>query len=309
MRAYRLLCVALALLLLSGCGAAPTPTKQTAPGASSLGVLAVETFLADIAQNVAGDRLTVDALLPVGVDPHSFEPVPADITRVARCSVLIINGAGFEEFLDRILQNAGGTRLVITASAGLTPRQPQQLEAPSDHPEGDPHFWLDPTKVLAYVTNIRDGLSSADPAGAATYAANADAYIKKLTDLDAWIKDKVSSIPPKDRLLVTNHESLGYYADRYGFKVVGSIIASVSTSAAPSAQELVQLVTNIRQSGARAIFLETGTNPQMAQQMAKETGVKVVQDLYTHSTSSGAPAPTYIDMMKANTMKIVDALK
>ncbi len=309
MRVYRLLSVALALVLLSGCGAAPTAPKPAAPGASSLDVLAVETFLADIAQNVAGDRLVVEALLPVGVDPHSFEPVPTDITRVARSSVLIINGAGFEEFLDRVLKNAGGTRLVIVASAGLTPRQPQRLESPSDDPEGDPHFWLDPAQVITYVTNIRDGLSSADPAGAAAYAANADAYIKKLMDLDAWIKDKVSSIPQKDRLLVTNHESLGYYADRYGFQIVGSIVASVSTSAAPSAQELVQLVTHIRQSGARAIFLETGTNPQMAQQVAKETGVKVVQDLYTHSTSRGAPAPTYIDMMKVNTTKIVDALK
>jgi ABC-type Zn uptake system ZnuABC Zn-binding protein ZnuA len=223
--------------------------------------------------------------------------------------VLIVNGAGFEEFLEPLLKNAGGQRLLIEASRGLTPRQAQQLEATGDHPEGDPHFWLDPTKVVTYVTNIRDGLSSADPAGAATYAANAGSYIKQLNDLDLWIKAEVSRISEKDRMLVTNHESLGYFADRYGFRVVGSIMASVSTSASPSAQELVQLVTSIRQTGAQAIFLETGTNPQMAQQVARETGVKVVQDLYTHSTTIGAPAPTYIEMMKANTAKIVEALK
>ena len=308
MRLYRLLTLVLVLSVVSGCGAV-TPAGQSGASPTTLKVLAVETFLADMAQNVAGDRLTVDALMPVGVDPHAFEPVPEDITRVVKSDVLIVNGAGLEEFLDRLLTNAGGKRQLIETSAGLTPRQPQQGEAPSDHPDGDPHFWLDPMMAVRYVANIRDGLSKADPAGAATYAANADAYIQKLKDLDGWIKEQVSRIPEKDRLLITNHESLGYFADRYGFIIVGTILASVSTSASPSARELAQLVTEIRQTGARAIFLETGANPQLAKQVAQDTGVRVVEDLYTHSISLGAPAPTYIDMMKVNTTKIVDALK
>ena len=117
-------------------------------------------------------------------------------------------------------------------------------------------------------------------------------------------------MPAERRLLVTNHESLGYFADRYGFKVVGTIIPSVGTSASPSAQQMAQLTDQIRRTGARAVFLETGTNPQLAEQLARETGVKVVTGLYTESTTeANGPAPTYVDMLRHDTRVIVDALK
>jgi ABC-type Zn uptake system ZnuABC Zn-binding protein ZnuA len=303
---------ALALLLVwgaAGCGGsgvaggasgAASEGPGSSAGAGLPKVLAVETFLADIAQNVAGDRLQVQALMPAGVDPHSFEPTPADIGKVAGCSVLVVNGAGFESFLGRLLQNAGGTRAVIEASSGLAGSGPRA---------GDPHFWLDPTLVVTYVRNIRDGLSAADPAGVAAYTANAAAYITKLEALDAWIRERVGTIPTERRLLVTNHESLGYFADRYGFRVVGEVIPSVSTGASPSAQQLAHLVDVIRETSAPAIFLETGANPQLAEQVAAETGARVVTNLYTHSvTEPGGPAPTYLDMMHANVDAIVAAL-
>jgi len=160
------------------------------------------------------------------------------------------------------------------------------------------------------VENIRDGLSQVDPIGAMAYAANAEAYIAQLRELDAWIAGQVKQVPENRRLLVTNHESLGYFADRYGLRIIGTIVPSVSTGASPSAQQLARLVDRIKETGVSAIFLETGTNPQLAQQVAKETGIKVVTGLYTHSTTEpGGPAPTYIEMMKYNTRAIVDALK
>ena len=287
------------VLLTAGCGGAPpTASETTVVGGAPLKVLAAETFLADVAQNVAGDKALVQSLIPLGVDPHSFEPTPADIARVAECTVLIVNGAGFEAFLEEMLKNAGGRAQLVEASAGLT----------SDG--GDPHFWLDPTLVVKYAENIRDGLSSVDPPNAATYGANAAAYIAALNDLDAWITEQVAQIPPAQRLLVTNHESFGYFADRYGFTVVGTIMPGVSTGAAPSAQQLAGLVDTIERTGARAIFLETGSNPQLAKQVAAETGVAVVTELYSHSvTEAGGRAPTYLDMMRANTKAIVGALK
>lgn len=297
-------------LLLAGCG--PTPTATPSRDGPALNVLATSTLLADVAQQVAGNRLRVTSLLPAGVDPHSFEATPGDVIQVARSQVLIVNGAGLEEFLERVLQNAGGSRRVIVASAGLTPRTPQadELSEPDEHPEGDPHFWLDPNLVVRYVENIRDGLSQADPAGAAIYAANANAYIARLRELDRWIAEQVQAIPEKDRLLVTNHESFGYFADRYGFRIVGTIIPSVSTGASPSAQQLAQLIDHIKATGAKAIFLETGSNPQLAQQVARETGVKVVTDLHTHAlTDANGPAPTYLDLMRHNTRTIVSALR
>ena len=291
------------LVFLVGCGGNSTATQ-----ASSLPrVLAVESFLGDIAQNVAGDRLTVEILIPLGVDPHAYQPTPQDAARVTDADVLILNGAGLESFLDSLLQNSGGAHQTeIKAADGLTP-----LPDPSgEHPEGDPHFWLDPNNVIKYVENIRDGLSLADPAGATVYATNANAYISGMNALDTWIKSQVQSVPTARRQLVTNHETFGYFAARYGFTIVGAIVPSISSGAAPSAQELAGLIDTIRTSGAPAIFLETGSNLQLADQIASETGVKVVTGLYTHSLSAAdGPAATYIDMMKYDVTTIVDALK
>ena len=304
-------------LLLPGC--APQAPDEPAADSGRLRVLVVETFLADITQNIAGERLQIETLIPIGMDPHAFVATPQDVAKISGSQVLVVNGAGFEEWLDEVLANAGGERLVIEAAAGLTSRSPAQGEetAPGDaesggdqHIEGDPHFWLDPLSVVRYVENIRDGLGQADPAGQAIYAQNAAAYIIQLTELDNWIKTELEAIPPAQRLIVTNHESFGYFADRYGFQIVGTIIPSVSTGATPSAQQMAQLIDDIRASGVSAIFIETGANPELADQIAAETGVQVVTDLYSHSISEpGGKAPTYIDMMKYNVTTILEALK
>ena len=162
-----------------------------------------------------------------------------------------------EEFLDKLLQNAGGQHQRIEASAGLTSRQLHEGEITDPDHVGDPHFFLDPNNVIKYVENIRDGLSTADPDGAATYHANAAAYIAKLKELDRWIADRVKEVPEANRLLVTNHDNFGYFADRYGFKIIGTVVPSVSTDSAPSAQQLAELIDHIKTTRAKAIFLET----------------------------------------------------
>jgi len=457
-RSFHLL-VFIALFALVACASPATPTAVPSapmtivPGIAptpplarpNLTVLATTTFIADIAQNVAGDRLKVNALLPIGVDPHAFEPTPSDVKKVADAQVLITNGSGFEEFLDKILKNAGGARALIEASAGLTSRKPKEGEQPemsdaelaeaicagigSEKPQaassgkaantatalpaeegvfdvtltkqadgtfagfvkfkahdqgdnhisiaagkvvistvkdnkkieieksvalkcgglaqgniveleheveyalaltgfktdkarlaigpvgghqhaGDPHFWFDPNHVVKYVENIRDGLSQADPAGASIYAANATAYGAKLKELDQSIANQVKVIPTEQRLLVTDHDTFGYFADRYGFRVVGMIVPSISTGASPSAQQVARLVQQIKATQAKAIFIEASMNPQLAQQIAKEAGIKVATGLQSHSiTEANGPAPTYIEMMKYNVKLIVDALK
>jgi ABC-type Zn uptake system ZnuABC Zn-binding protein ZnuA len=301
--------ITLIALLLSACQGAPATQSTGANAPVPIRVLAVETFLADIAQNVAGDRLKVETLMPLGLDPHAFEPTPQDVAKIADCQMLIVNGAGFEAWLAETIRNAGGQRMLIEASAGLASRAPRAGEMPVDEP-ADPHFWLDPLSVARYVENIRDGFIAADPGGKDVYTRNAAAYIAQLNDLDGRIRQQVDIIPTARRMIITNHESFGYFADRYGFQIVGAIIPSVSTGASPSAQQLAQLVDRIRVSGVTAIFLETGSNPQLAEQIAQETGVKVVSDLYTHSiTDAGGKAPTYIAMMKYNVETIVAALK
>ena len=287
-------------LFLSAC----QPT--TARNSSYLRVLAVESFLADITRNVSGNRLVIESLIPVDADPHAYQPSPQDAVKIAAADVLVVNGANLESFLAPLLRNISEKQLVITASSGITLRKGDSAL----NPEGDPHLWLDPNYVITYVENIRDGLSKADPSGSAIYAANALEYIGELKQLDAWIKSQVQNIPQARRLLVTNHETFGYFAERYGFTIVGAIVPSVTSGAAPSAQQLAALINQIRSTGAPAIFLEKGVNPQLADQIASETGVKVITDLYTHSLSSqGGPASIYLDMIRYDVNAIVEALR
>ncbi|HLF75520.1 MAG TPA: metal ABC transporter substrate-binding protein [Anaerolineales bacterium] len=290
-------------LLLTLVATACRPSASSDSGADPV-VLTSTTFLADITRNIAGERLPVDSLLPIGTDPHSYQPVPRDVARIRNSKVFIVNGAGYEVFLESLLENAGGESTLIEASAGLSPGADAE-----NAPGIDPHFWLDPNHVIVYVENIREGLARFDSEGAAVYQANAEAYAAGLKDLDAWIIEKVDQIPPDKRLLVTNHEALGYFAERYGFTIVGTVIGSFSSEASPSAQQMAALVDQIRTSRASAIFLDTSDNPALARQIAEETGVQIVTGLHLESLTDGPPAGTYIDMMKHNVTQIVNALK
>ena len=287
----------LAAAVASACGdSAPSGPSTSELVSSAPFVVAETSYLADIAQNVAGDRVEVESLLPLGTDPHSFDPTPRDAAKVAKARAIVINSPGFEPPVDKLIAGAGGGNLaVIDAAKGLAGENV------------DPHFWLDPMDVITYVENIRAGLTAIDPEGAGEYAANAAAYERQLRDLDSWMTAQVATIPASRRLLVTNHESFGHFADRYGFEVVGTVFPTGNGEGAPSAQALGTLIDDIRASGAPAIFLETGSNPDLAGQVARETGVKVVTDLYTHSLAENAP--TYLDMMRWNVNQIVEALR
>jgi ABC-type Zn uptake system ZnuABC Zn-binding protein ZnuA len=294
------------IFLLTACGSKPASDIIPAvdsPTAAPL-VLTSTTFLADITHNIAGNRLAVESLLPVGSDPHSYQPTPQDVAKISDSKLLIANGAEYEHFLEPLLENAEGQREFIEASAGLKLRQ----EAESEHGV-DPHLWLDPNNVILYVENIRDALTHLDPEGAAVYQSNAEKYVDELKSLDEWITEQVRQIPPERRLFVTNHEALGYFSDRYGFTIIGAIVPGTSSEASASAGQMASLIELIKASGAPAIFLDEVENPALAQQIADETGVRVVTDLHLESLTDGAPAGTYIDMMKYNVTQIVNALR
>jgi ABC-type Zn uptake system ZnuABC Zn-binding protein ZnuA len=289
----------LLLVMATACSPSASSRSQT-----DIVILTSTTFLTDITRNVAGDRVIVESLLPVGADPHSYQPTPQDVAKIEQSKLLIINGAEYEHFLEALLENAGGEREIIEASSGLRLR----TDAESEHGV-DPHLWLDPNNVIIYVENIREGLTHFDPDGSAIYQSNADAYISQLEALGTWINEHVSQIPPERRLLVTNHEALGYFAERYGFTVIGAVLPSVSSDASTSAGQMAELIEQIKSSGTPAIFLDEVENPALAQQIADETGVTVVADLHLESLTDGPPAATYIDMMKHNVTQIVNALR
>jgi ABC-type Zn uptake system ZnuABC Zn-binding protein ZnuA len=294
---YRLIrTLTLVLLLVSA--------LASCSGTTTPDILTTTTILADVTHNIVGDRFSVGSLLPIGADPHSYQPTPQDTAKISKSKVLVINGAEYEHFLESLIENAGGERILVEASTGL-----RLITDPESEHGVDPHLWLDPNNVISYVENIREGLTHFDPEGAQVYEANAHAYITQLQELDAWINGQIAEIEPQRRLLVTNHEALGYFAERYGFTVVGTVIESFSSSASPSAEQMAALIDQVKLHEAPAIFLDASDNPALAQQIAAETDVKVVTDLHLESLIDGPPANTYIDMMKYNVAKIIEALK
>ncbi|RPJ29623.1 MAG: zinc ABC transporter substrate-binding protein [Chloroflexi bacterium] len=281
-----------------------TSALASCSGTAAPDILTTSTILADVTRNVVGERLSVGSLLPIGTDPHSYQPTPQDTAQISESKVLVINGADYEHFLEPLLANVDGERTLIEASTGLRLRSDAENGNASD-----PHLWLDPNNMIGYVENIRDGLEQFDPASAEMYRTNTRTYITHLEELDAWINQQIAQIPPERRLLVTNHEAFGYFAERYGFTVVGTVIESFSSDASPSAQQMAALVDQIKLYEAPAIFLDASDNPSLARQIAAETGVKVVTDLHLESLTEGAPAATYIEMMKYNVTKIIEALQ
>jgi len=289
----RLLLASVTTAVLTACAPAVSPTSE------GLRVLAAETFLADIAQNVAGNRLAVDSLLTPGVDPHEFQPTPQDAIRIAQADVLLINGLGYESWLEKSLEASSGGLRVVEASAGV-----------AAGPGGNPHLWMNPRNVIRYTENTRAALSEADPDGSSVYAANTDAYIAELRELDSWIRAQVERVPPDQRIMITNHHALESFAEAYGFEIAGVVIPSSSSGAAPSAQQMAELIGIIESREVQAIFMDVNENPDLAQQLASESRVRVVTGLYVETLSeAGGPAATYIDMMEHDVGLIVDSLQ
>jgi ABC-type Zn uptake system ZnuABC Zn-binding protein ZnuA len=271
-------------------------------------VVASTTILGDVVSNVGGDLIDLSVLFPIGADPHTFDPRPQDVAAISDAQIVFINGLGLEESLQPALDaNAQGT--VVAVSDGINVRTLDGAAATDEHGGADPHTWTDPNNVIVWTQNIVAALAKADPANAATYQANADNYIASLQDLDAWIRSEVAQIPPEHRKLLTDHRALGYFADAYGFEQVGALVGSFSTNASPSAQEVAALEDTIRAQNVPAVFVGKTVNPTLAEQVAQDTGTKIVF-VYTGSLSEpGGEADSYLKFMRYNVNAIVEALK
>jgi ABC-type Zn uptake system ZnuABC Zn-binding protein ZnuA len=284
---------------------APVPLKA----GEKLRVIATTTIVGDVVRQVGGDAIALTVLLPAGTDPHTFEATPRDVAAISQAHVVIANGAGLEEFLGKLIQNAGGNVPVVQASEGIPLRQLTESERENPDQGNDPHTWFSPANVITWTHNIARALGVLDPANRDAYTANAAAYERSLNELDAWIKAEVETIPPARRKLVTDHRTFGYFADRYGFQVVGTVIASFSTAAEPSAQEIARLEEQVRREQVPAIFVGTTANPNLAQRIARDTGIRLVV-LYDGSLSApGGEADTYLKFMRYDVTAIVTALR
>lgn len=297
-----------ALILLGLAAALATiASAETAP--RRLRAVATTTFVYDVVRHVAGDAVDLAPLLPAGVDPHAFEPSPRDAAKLAEADVVFANGAGLETFLDRLLDAARrrdgrGARLVA-----LSDGVPLRARADGhEHGERDPHVWLNPLNVIVWVDAIERKLAELAPAHAGAFAQRAQDYRARLVDLDAWIRETTGRLPPDRRSFVTDHDELGYFADAYGFTIVGAMIPGFSTAAEPSARELADLEGRIRTSGARAVVVGQTANPALARRLARDTGARLVR-LYTGSLGApDGPAATYLACMHHNVVALCDAL-
>lgn len=301
------------LLLLTSC-AGSIQSSPTVQEGQKVRVVATTTLVGDVVKQVGGEWIDLRILLPVGADPHSFEPAPQDAAKLAQADLVFANGLNLEAFLQPLIESAGVAERVVYVSEGIEPLSLAEEEhghtgEAHAHGEADPHVWMDPNNVMVWVDNIEKALSAHDPAHAADYAANARTYRQALQDLDAWIREQVAQLPPENRKIVTDHLVFGYFARRYGFEQVGAVVPGFSTMASPSAQELAALETQIRQLGIKAVFVGTTVNPALAQRLAEDVGTKVVT-IYTGSLSpADGPAATYLDFMRYNVLALVENLK
>lgn len=285
-----------ALLLLPSCSISDSDRIE---------IVVTTNILGDITKALVGDTANVTVLMPPGADPHQFAISAQQAARLEHAALLIHNGLGLEEGVQRHVfaaENSG----TPTFSVG------DQLEPLSyrDTNRPDPHFWTDPARVRRAVELISSRVQSLEGIDVAAVRTNTDRYLSELDQLDAWMTARFSSLPPENRRLVTNHHVFGYLAARFGLTVIGTIIPSGTALASPSASDLADLATAIRTTGVTTVFADSSQPDRLARVLAEQAGVNVkVTALHTESlTAPGGGAATYLDMMHANTDSIVTGL-
>ena len=295
MRVAALFLLALALGT-AGCGDSGDGT-----GGGQVGVVATTTIAGDLVRGAGGELVEVDILAPRGADPHGHEPRPSDALAISEAELVVKSGGDIDEWLDDLIENAGGDATEVPLLGSV-----QTIEAGD---EVDPHWWQDPRNAILAVEAIRDALADADPDGRRVYERNASAYIEELRTLDAEIERCMRRVPPDKRKLVTTHDALGYFAERYGIEVIGAVIPSLSTQAQPSAKDVDALVEQIEDEGVEAIFPEAAVSQRLERSISRESGAEVGGELWTDSLGDeGSGAESYADAMRANAKALAEGM-
>jgi ABC-type Zn uptake system ZnuABC Zn-binding protein ZnuA len=291
-------------LLVVGCGAGEGGSPSPGRGGGPVVVVTTTTVFADIIANVGGDLVQVTSLVPSNGDVHTFSPRPADVRGVAAARLLVMNGLGLDDWLQKTIENASatGTPLVMLAvdlpGVSLLPGE----EAGSQNP----HLWMDVRYAEAYVDRIAAALGQVDSAHAAIYTTRAEAYRGQLDGLDAWVRDQVATVPLAARRIVTFHDAFPYFAHEYGITIVG--VAVEAPGQDPSAGYTARLIEAIRGAGARVIFSERQFPTRLVDQLAAETGATVVADLYVDGLGD-PPVTSYEALMRWDVEALMRALR
>lgn len=302
------LSLAIVLLLVTACaGRTTSPPPGASPAGGPIAVVATTTVLADLVQQVGGDRVTVRSLVPKGGEAHTFDPAPSDAVAMDGARLLVMNGLGLDDWLLSFAEEAGAGDLPVLKVG----ENNQEVEYISDdqHPGEtglNPHLWLNAAYAADYVDRIRLQLIEIDGAGQVTYDANAEAYQEELLALHDETRATFEAIPAEQRRVVQFHDAFPYFAEAYGLDVIGVVVEIPGQD--PSAAEIAALINAIRDSGARAILAEAQFSAELAQTIASETGVTVVSDLYT-DTLGVSPNDTFLGAFEHNVAEISAALR
>ncbi|PYZ94187.1 metal ABC transporter substrate-binding protein [Salipaludibacillus keqinensis] len=289
------ICVA---LLISGCGEGNEQGNEE----ESEGVHVTTSFsiLGDMIEQVVGDRGQVDYIVPIGEEPHEYEPVPSDFRNVSDSDVFYVNGMGLEEWLEKVVDNASDTP-VVTVSEGITEIPLEGEEAP------DPHAWLSPKNASYYIENIVTDLSERDPDGEDEYRANAEAYLEEIKELDQWIEEKVQDVPEDKRTIVISENAFKYFGEDYGFETEG--IWEINSHEEGTSGQINRLIDIIQEKDLPALFVESTVDQRYMETVSDNSGVDIAGEVFTDAVGEeGSGAETYIDMIKHNAETFVNGL-
>ncbi len=265
-------------------------------------VLASASIFQDMAKNIGGDLITTDLIVPIGGDPHLYDPVPKDAKKVVAADLILINGLTFEGWIKKLVANAGTQATSVLITEGVDAIRSTEYENATD-----PHAWMSAENGKIYAKNIYEALRNIDPKNEKQYEENYTKYIAQLDALHKYIHEQIQNIPEDQRVLVTSHDAFEYFGKEYGLQL--EAIVGISTEAEAQTSDLIRVTKAIKDSGIKAVFIESTINPKMIKQLAKDNNVIIGGELFADSLGElDGPAGTYIGMLKTNTDNIVRGL-
>ncbi len=267
-----------------------------------LTVVSSASMIYDMAKNISGDLVDNRLIVPIGGDPHLYEPTPSDAKLVNEADQIFINGLTFEGWILELIKNSGTSAKLDTVTNGIVPL------ASADYENAyDPHAWMDVSKGIQYCTNIKNALVLLDPANAEAYQANYEAYKKKLQGLDSYIVKRINEIPKDQRVIITTHDAFAYFGKRYGLRL--EALMGISTEEDATSSDIIRVSKAIKDYNVPALFIESTINPKLVKQIADDNDVKIGGELFADSLGDEkSGAHSYYDMMKKNVDTMVDAL-
>ena len=267
-----------------------------------LKVVSSASIFEDMAKNLGKELISTSSIVPLGADPHLYEPTPSDAVLVSSADVILVNGLTFEGWINELIENSGTKAKVVLITEGITPIESEQYNNAVD-----PHAWMDANNGLIYAQNISNAIQEADPNNIDIYKRYLQEYQDELRSVDEYISRSIQSIPEEKRILITSHDAFAYFGKKYGIKL--SAIMGLSTDADVQTSDIVRVTNTIKESGVPAVFIESTINPKLLERIAADNDVQIGGELFSDSIGDeDSGAHGYIEMLKHNTDVITNAL-